>query len=81
MKKAIRHRADAAEMRSHYEIPWDKAVRGKYARRFRGDCFYVAIDQELMSAFPDADAINAALHELAAMKPHQLPGVMRRKSA
>ena len=81
MKKATRHKTNGSEMRAHYDIPWDKAVRGKYARRFRGDWFYVAIDRELMSAFPDADAVNAALHELAAMKPHDASGFLHRKSA
>ena len=27
MKKAARHKSNGSEMRSHYDIPWDKAVR------------------------------------------------------
>jgi hypothetical protein len=81
MKKANSSKSSNGEMRAHYDIPWDKAVRGKYASRFHRDTYFVAIDPELKQVFPDADAINTALHRLAATKFYARQGAPHRKSA
>jgi hypothetical protein len=55
---------ESDEMKSHYDIPWDKAVRNKYAKAFAGVTLFVPIDPELQKHFPTADAVNKALRSL-----------------
>ncbi len=80
MKKAGRSRRSEPAMRAEYEIPWDKAERGKYASRFKGVLF-VPIDPELQQFFPDQKAVNAALHALVAIARRDAKAKPRRKSA
>jgi hypothetical protein len=68
-------------MRLEYEIPWDKAERGKYAKRFSRQTFLVAIDPDLKLIFPDADAVNTALHVLADVVRRGVRHRPRKKSA
>jgi hypothetical protein len=39
-------------------------VRGKYARRIKGDVVMVPIAPDVAAAFPDANAVNEALRVL-----------------
>ena len=39
-------------------------VRGKYAARFPQDMVMVTLAPDVAAAFPDADAVNDALHVL-----------------
>jgi hypothetical protein len=65
------------EMSREYSIPWEKAVRGKYAKHFKSGCYVVSIDLELREFFPTDQSVNDALRVLAEfMKRNN-----RRKSA
>ena len=81
MKKANHAKAQDVEMRENYDIPWAKAVRGKYAARFKKGCYFVPIDPDLKQSFPTADAINKALHSLAEIAQRETKIKPRRKSA
>ena len=81
MKKASRPKQRGPDMRDEYEIPWDKAQRGKYAARFKRDSYFVPIDPDLKPLFPSADAINDALHALANIIRRDAKARPRRKSA
>ena len=69
------HDLSAEELRAEYHRPdLGKLVRGKYASRFAKASNVVVVDQALTKAFPNSDAVNAALRGLlqlatAAVKP------------
>jgi hypothetical protein len=50
-------------------------VRGKYAKRMRGSSNVVVLKPEVAKAFPNEDAVNAALLSLIGEKGGQLPTV------
>jgi hypothetical protein len=81
MKKANPIKRRDPDMRDEYQIPWDKAQRGKYAGRFKTDCYFVPIDPNLKPAFPTADSVNAALHALVDIARRETKPKTRRKSA
>jgi hypothetical protein len=49
-------------MRPEYDM--SGGVRGKYARRIKGDVVMVPIAPDVAAAFPDANAVNEALRVL-----------------
>lgn len=49
-------------MRKEYDF--SKAVRAKYAKRFAQGTNLVALDQDVLRAFPDSESVNAALRSL-----------------
>ena len=62
MKK---HDLSAEELRAEYQRQGvGKLVRGKYASRFAKVSNVVVIDQALTKAFPNSEAVNAALRGL-----------------
>lgn len=62
MKK---HDLSADELRADYQRQdLGKLVRGKYASRLARASNVVVIDQALTKAFPNSDAVNAALRGL-----------------
>ena len=59
---------------------FSKGIRGKYAARIREQGTNVAfIDEDLVEAFPDSNAVNAALRSLM-REPIRTP-TLRRKTA
>jgi hypothetical protein len=50
-------------------------VRGKYAKRMRRSSNVVVLKPEVAKAFPNEDAVNAALLSLIGEKGGQLPTV------
>ena len=59
------HDLSAEELRAEYHRPdLGKLVRGKYASRFAKASNVVVVDQALTKAFPNSDAVNAALRGL-----------------
>jgi len=61
MKNSNATEADPLEPRP---LDFSKAVRGKYYQRMQGGTNVVLIDPDLMDAFPDSAAVNAALRSL-----------------
>ena len=53
-------------MRPEYDM--SGGVRGKYARRIKGDVVMVPIAPDVAAAFPDANAVNEALRVLLKAK-------------
>ncbi len=49
-------------MRKSYDF--SKGVRGKYAKRFAAGTNLVAIDPDVLKAFPNSDSVNDALRNL-----------------
>ncbi len=49
-------------MRPEYDMTG--GIRGKYARRFKGDVMMVPIAPDVAAAFPTAEAVNEALRVL-----------------
>jgi hypothetical protein len=63
MKKASPKRRD--ELRAEYKrSDFGKMVRGKYATRIATATNVVVLDPEVAEAFPNDDAVNAALRSL-----------------
>jgi hypothetical protein len=50
-------------MRKEYDF--SKGVRGKYAGRFTEGAVLILLEPDLVKAFPTAEAVNAALREVA----------------
>ena len=59
---------DDFEMRDEYDFT--NGVRGVYIQRFE-DLHLVSVAPELREAFPDSDAVNAALRELIESRKDQ----------
>ena len=49
-------------MRKHYDF--SKGVRGKYAKKYSMGTNLVAVDPDLLQAFPNSDSVNDALRNL-----------------
>ena len=59
------HDLPTDDLRAEYQRPdLGKLVRGKYASRLAKASNVVVIDQALTKAFPNSDAVNAALRGL-----------------
>ncbi len=54
--------SDESEMLDEYDF--SGGVRGKYLERYRAGTNVVLLDPDVAAAFPDSDAVNAALREL-----------------
>ncbi len=50
------------------EYDFSKAVRGKYAARFRAGSNVVVLDPDVAEAFPDSASVNEALRKVANLK-------------
>ncbi len=62
MKKKLRNEMDD-ELRSEYDMRelLKGAVRGKYTERYRAGTNLVLLDPDVAKAFPNEQAVNAAL--------------------
>ncbi len=69
MKKAPR-KSTRAVLRKEYDFT--KGVRGKYAARFAEGTNLVRLDADLAARFPDSDAVNRALRDLAEIADRRL---------
>ena len=66
MKKTSENpRDDRDTMRAEYDF--SGAVRGATASRYARGTNVVVVSPDLLDVFPDADAVNEALHALAPM--------------
>ena len=66
MKKV---RAKSDELRPEYKrSDFKKLERGKYYERIKASSNVVVLDPEIAAIFPNAVAVNKALHSLAASK-------------
>jgi len=64
MKKVKKAAADT--LRTEYKrSEFGALVRGKYAARLQASSNVVVLDPEVADLFPNAEAVNAALHSLA----------------
>jgi hypothetical protein len=71
--------ADADELRSEYKrSDFGALVRGKYTEQLRASSNVVVIAPEVAELFPNAAAVNAALHSLAEIAKRA--GSRRRRS-
>lgn len=46
------------------EYNFSNAVKGKYAKKYAADTNVVVIDKDIISYFPDHDAVNQALRAI-----------------
>lgn len=74
MKKAPR-KSTRAVLRKEYDF--SKGVRGKYAARFAEGTNLVRLDADLVARFPDSDAVNRALRDLAEIADRRLAAPRR----
>jgi hypothetical protein len=63
------------------EYDFSKATRGTTAARYADGTNVVVIDPDLREMFPDSEAVNEALRELAAIAKRAKSGRRRRRSA
>ena len=62
-------------MRVDYsDLDWSKAVRGKYAKRYRGSQKVVTLEPDVAAAFPDSASVNKALRGLLDARPTRSGG-------
>lgn len=55
------------------EYDFSNGVRGKYAKKYSNGTNVVVIDQDIISYFPDHDAVNQALRSIIPIiKNHNL---------
>jgi hypothetical protein len=63
--KKIHNHADKDEMRAEYPASLIRSgVRGKHVKRYREGTNVVLLARDVMAAFPNAEAVNAALRML-----------------
>ena len=74
MKKAPR-KSTRAVLRKEYDF--STGVRGKYAARFAEETNLVQLDADLVARFPDSDAVNRALRDLAEIADRRLAAPRR----
>lgn len=56
---------DSSEMLAEYDF--SGGVRGKHLEEYRRGTNLVAIDEDLLEAFPDSEAVNEALRAVLKM--------------
>jgi hypothetical protein len=76
MRKAKRAAAD--DLRPEYKrSDFGPMVRGKYYERVKAKSNVVVLDPEVAEAFPNGEAVNAALRSLADIAKRVRPGRKR----
>ncbi len=68
---------DDYEMREEYDF--SKAIKNPYFQDFR-ELNLVSLDNDVKAAFPDSDAVNAALRGLMKARTEDAPAVLRKAS-
>jgi hypothetical protein len=70
----MKKRSEQDELRPEYDTALIRGgVRGKYAARYRAGTNLIRLAPDVAAAFPDAEAVNAALRLLIKVAKDSLP--------
>lgn len=67
-------RKETDDLRSEYDFDYSKAVRGKYYKRLlKEGSNVVVLERDVAKAFPNSEAVNAALRSVIKGKRSRRP--------
>ena len=64
-------------MRDNYDF--SAGIRGKFAKRFKQGTNLVALDPDVIKAFPNSNAVNQALRELMTIAKRSSSKILQKK--